>query len=242
MADLQRFLQDRCLSVSNLPHKGRSLFTTRDIRPGSSLLCRFRVSLEQCFCSSETNLSHVFLPGEVILSQKPYICVPNNTSLESRCDGCFKTNNLKKCSGCQVVWYCGSSCQVYLIWVLSVEIQLMVVSIVRFVVCFWLFFQKSEWKLHRHECKALTRLEKEKRKFVTPTIRLMVKLYIKRNLQNEKVIISYEWCCLHSRLIAYRLFGALVLYVEMWRRSLDHILVLADSLVLCFILIEVYVS
>ncbi|CAH8262559.1 unnamed protein product [Arabidopsis lyrata] len=129
MADLQRFLQDRCLSVSNLPHKGRSLFTTRDIRP-----------------------------GEVILSQKPYICVPNNTSLESRCDGCFKTNNLKKCSGCQVVWYCGSFCQ------------------------------KSEWKLHRHECKALTRLEKEKRKFVTPTIRLMVKLYIKRNLQNEKVL------------------------------------------------------
>ncbi|CAL9223388.1 unnamed protein product [Arabidopsis halleri] len=130
MADLQRFLQDRCLSVSNLPQKGRSLFTTRDIRP-----------------------------GEVILSQNPYIYVPsNNTSSESRCDGCFKTNNLKKCSGCQVVWYCGSSCQ------------------------------KSEWKLHRHECKALTRLEKEKRKFVTPTIRLMVKLFIKRNLQNEKVL------------------------------------------------------
>jgi SET and MYND domain-containing protein len=94
----------------------------------------------------------------VILSQKPYICVPNNTSSESRCDGCFKTNNLKKCSACQVVWYCGSSCQ------------------------------KSEWKLHRDECKALTRLEKEKRKFVTPTIRLMVRLYIKRNLQNEKVL------------------------------------------------------
>ncbi|CAA0364667.1 unnamed protein product [Arabidopsis thaliana] len=129
MADLQIFLQDRCLSVSNLPQKGRSLFTARDFRP-----------------------------GEVILSQKPYICVPNNTSSESRCDGCFKTNNLKKCSACQVVWYCGSSCQ------------------------------KSEWKLHRHECKALTRLEKEKRKFVTPTIRLMVRLYIKRNLQNEKVL------------------------------------------------------
>lgn len=143
MADLQRFLQDRCLSVTNLPQKGRSLFTTRDIRPGSSLLCRFRVSLEQCFCSSETNLSPLFLPGEVILSQNPYICVPNNTSSESRCDGCFKTNNLKRCSGCQVVWYCGSSCQVYLIWVLSVEIQLMVVSIVRFVVCFWLFFRSQ---------------------------------------------------------------------------------------------------
>ncbi|XP_010467589.1 PREDICTED: histone-lysine N-methyltransferase ASHR1 [Camelina sativa] len=134
MADLERFLEDRCLSVLNLPQKGRSLFTTR-----------------------------YFRPGEVILSQKPYVCVPNNntSSSESRCDGCFKTNdnnNLKRCSGCQVVWYCGSSCQ------------------------------KSEWKLHRHECKALSRLDKEKRKFVTPTIRLMVKLYIKRNLQNEKVL------------------------------------------------------
>ncbi|KAG7534141.1 hypothetical protein ISN45_Aa08g017200 [Arabidopsis thaliana x Arabidopsis arenosa] len=43
-------------------------------------------------------------------------------------------------------------------------------------------------QLHCHECKALTRLEKEKRKFVTPTIRMMVKLYIKRNVQNEKVL------------------------------------------------------
>ncbi|ESQ50674.1 hypothetical protein EUTSA_v10022664mg [Eutrema salsugineum] len=126
MADLQKFLGDRCLTVLNIPGKGRSLFTARDFRP-----------------------------GEVILSQEPYICVPNN---ESRCDGCFKTNNLKKCSGCQVVWYCGSSCQ------------------------------KSEWKLHRHECIALSRLEKEKRMLVTPTIRLMLKLYIKRNLQNDKVM------------------------------------------------------
>ncbi|XP_009121061.1 histone-lysine N-methyltransferase ASHR1 isoform X2 [Brassica rapa] len=129
MANLQSFLRDRCLTVLNLPDKGRSLFTSRDFRP-----------------------------GEVILRQEPYVSVPNNNSSESRCDGCFKTDGLKKCSGCQVVWYCGSSCQ------------------------------KSEWKLHRHECKALCRLEKEKRMLVTPTIRLMVKLCLKRNLQNEKVI------------------------------------------------------
>ncbi|CAN6869884.1 unnamed protein product [Brassica oleracea] len=129
MADTQTFLRDRCLTVLNLPEKGRSLFISRDFRP-----------------------------GEVILRQEPYVSVPNNNSSESRCDGCFKTDGLKKCSGCQVVWYCGSSCQ------------------------------KSEWKLHRHECKALCRLEKEKRMLVTPTIRLMVKLYLKRNFQNEKVI------------------------------------------------------
>lgn len=57
-------------------------------------------------------------------------------------------------------------------------------------------FQKSEWKLHRNECKALSRLDKEKRKLVTPTIRLMVKLYLKRNLQNEKVIsLVFISCC-----------------------------------------------
>ncbi|XP_010538974.1 PREDICTED: histone-lysine N-methyltransferase ASHR1 [Tarenaya hassleriana] len=129
MADLQNVLQDRGLSVSNLPDKGRCLFTSRDFRP-----------------------------GEVILRQEPYVFVPSNGSKESRCDGCLTTINLKKCSGCQVVWYCGSSCQ------------------------------KSEWKLHRLECQALSRLDKDKRRSVTPTIRLMVKLYLKRKLQNEQVI------------------------------------------------------
>ncbi|CAK7347035.1 unnamed protein product [Dovyalis caffra] len=95
--------------------------------------------------------------GEVILSQEPYVCVPNNSSTVSRCDGCFASESLKKCSACQVVWYCGSTCQ------------------------------KSEWKLHRLECNALSRLEKEKRKSVTPSIRLMVRLYLRRKLQNEMI-------------------------------------------------------
>ncbi|CAN8257745.1 unnamed protein product [Cochlearia groenlandica] len=130
MADLDNFLRDLCLTISNLPLKGRSLFSSRDFRP-----------------------------GEVIVRQDPYVCVPNNSLSESRCDGCFKSNDkLKKCSACQVVLYCGSSCQ------------------------------KLEWKLHSHECKALTRLDKEKRKLVTPTIRLMVKLYIKKKLQYDKVM------------------------------------------------------
>ncbi|KAL2893175.1 Histone-lysine N-methyltransferase ASHR1 [Bienertia sinuspersici] len=45
-----------------------------------------------------------------------------------------------------------------------------------------------DWTLHRVECQALSKLEKEKLKYLTPTIRLMVKLYLKRKLQNEKVI------------------------------------------------------
>lgn len=48
-------------------------------------------------------------------------------------------------------------------------------------------FQKSEWKLHRIECQALSRLSKERRKSLTPSLRLMVRLYLKRKLQNERV-------------------------------------------------------
>ncbi|KAK6246149.1 hypothetical protein SCA6_009239 [Theobroma cacao] len=129
MEQLQASLQARGLSVSNLPDKGRSLVTTKD-----------------------------FYPGEVIISQEPYVFVPNNSLTESSCDGCFSKSNLKKCSACQVVWYCGSTCQ------------------------------KLEWKLHRLECQALAKLDKERRKSVTPTIRMMVKLYLRRKLQSERVI------------------------------------------------------
>ncbi|KAL5846653.1 hypothetical protein ACOSQ3_010177 [Xanthoceras sorbifolium] len=126
---LQSAIEDRGLTVTNLPEKGRCLFTTRD-----------------------------FYPGEVIISQEPYVCAPNNSHSDSRCDGCFTSSNIKKCSGCQVVWYCGSTCQ------------------------------KLDWKLHRLECHALSRLDKDRRKYVTPSIRLMVKLYLRRKLQSEKVI------------------------------------------------------
>lgn len=131
MEELQSALQDRGLTVTNLPEKGRCLYTTKD-----------------------------FYPGEVIISQEPYVCVPNNSSSISRCDGCFASSNLKKCSACQVVWYCGSNCQ------------------------------KLDWKLHRLECQVLSRLDQEKRKSVTPSIRLMLKLYLRRKLQNDNAIPS----------------------------------------------------
>lgn len=51
--------------------------------------------------------------GEEIISQEPYVCVPNNSPVESRCDRCFASINLKKCSACKVAWYCSSVCQVY---------------------------------------------------------------------------------------------------------------------------------
>ncbi|XP_071701990.1 histone-lysine N-methyltransferase ASHR1-like isoform X2 [Rutidosis leptorrhynchoides] len=130
MEDLQRLLvSEHGVSVSVLPEKGRCLFTARD-----------------------------FSPGEVILSEEPYVSVPNKSSTESRCDWCFTSSNLKRCSSCHVVCYCGSTCQ------------------------------KFDWKLHRLECQLLARLDKNRITSLTPSIRLIVKLYLRRKLQNEKVI------------------------------------------------------
>ncbi|KAJ0024557.1 hypothetical protein Pint_08234 [Pistacia integerrima] len=66
---------------------------------------------------------------------------------------------------CQVVWYCGSDCQ------------------------------KLEWKLHRLECQVLSRLDKDRRKSVKPSIRLMIKLYLRRKLQSEKLYLLVCFDC-----------------------------------------------
>lgn len=64
------------------------------------------------FCSSGIWLSYV--AGEVIISESPYVSVPNKNkeSPQSKCEWCFSSTNLKKCSACHVVWYCSSKCQV----------------------------------------------------------------------------------------------------------------------------------
>ncbi|CAI9764046.1 unnamed protein product [Fraxinus pennsylvanica] len=131
MEELQKALNDKNLAVSTLPEKGRCLFTTRDLSP-----------------------------GEVILSEDPYVSVPNKNkeSPNSKCEWCFSSSNVKKCSGCHVVWYCGSTCQ------------------------------KLDWKLHSVECKALAKVDKNRVKSITPSIRLMVKLYLRRKLQHQKIV------------------------------------------------------
>uniref|UniRef100_R7WG81 Uncharacterized protein n=1 Tax=Aegilops tauschii TaxID=37682 RepID=R7WG81_AEGTA len=98
-----------------------------------------------------------FFPGEVIICQEPYASTPNRISVGSSCDHCFASGNLRKCSVCRVAWYCGSVCQ------------------------------KEEWKLHQLECQAISALTEERKKMLTPTIRLMVKLILRRKLQSEKM-------------------------------------------------------
>nr|XP_010926450.1 histone-lysine N-methyltransferase ASHR1 isoform X1 [Elaeis guineensis] len=129
MDDLQTALSAHGLTVASIPGKGRGLVTTRD-----------------------------FSPGEVIICQEPYASTPKQISSGSSCDGCFASNNLRKCSACRVAWYCGNACQ------------------------------RSEWKLHQLECQALVALSEERKKKLTPTIRLMVRLMLRRKLQSEQVI------------------------------------------------------
>ncbi|XP_058097233.1 histone-lysine N-methyltransferase ASHR1 isoform X2 [Magnolia sinica] len=131
MEDLEKELSTHGLTISSFPDKGRCLFATRD-----------------------------FSPGEVIICQDPYASTPTNSPADLRCDGCFASSNLKKCSACRIAWYCGSRCQ------------------------------KLEWKLHQLECQALVGLNEDRRKMLTPSIRLMVRLVLKSKLQSEQVIPS----------------------------------------------------
>ncbi|KAL6909510.1 hypothetical protein ACP4OV_001791 [Aristida adscensionis] len=80
---LRRELAGRGLAVASVPGKGRGLVAAR-----------------------------AFFPGEVIISQEPYVSTPNKISVGSSCDYCFTSTNLRKCSVCRVAWYCSSACQV----------------------------------------------------------------------------------------------------------------------------------
>ncbi|EYU22919.1 hypothetical protein MIMGU_mgv1a006005mg [Erythranthe guttata] len=96
--------------------------------------------------------------GEVIISQSPYVAVPikDEESPESKCEWCFSSSSIKACSACRAVWYCSRECQ------------------------------RSDWMLHRVECKA-SKIVTEMMKPLTPVMRLLVKLYIRRKLENEKI-------------------------------------------------------
>ncbi|KAJ0976043.1 hypothetical protein J5N97_018008 [Dioscorea zingiberensis] len=99
-----------------------------------------------------------FSPGDVIFYQEPYASTPSKLHGSSVCDGCFASGNLRKCSACHIAWYCGNVCQ------------------------------RSEWRVHQLECQALAGLGEDRRKMLTPSIRLIVKLLLRRKLQAEQVI------------------------------------------------------
>ncbi|KAJ6529128.1 hypothetical protein DFH09DRAFT_1327370 [Mycena vulgaris] len=68
-------------------------------------------------------------PGQVILAVKPHAAALSNERLDSYCSQCFGLGtSLKRCTKCQAVYYCDSTCQ------------------------------NTDWPLHKHECAALQRI------------------------------------------------------------------------------------
>ncbi|OMO98269.1 histone-lysine N-methyltransferase ASHR1-like protein, partial [Corchorus capsularis] len=47
---------------------------------------------------------------------------------------------------------------------------------------------RFDWKMHKIECQAISRLDNNLRNSATPEIRLMVKLYLRRKLQSDQII------------------------------------------------------
>lgn len=99
-----------------------------------------------------------FSRGELVLEQSPFVAVLT-TDMDKRCDGCYKEGmNYKCCSSCKTVWYCSATCQ------------------------------RKEWSIHKHECKTLVTLMEEKQRTLTPSLRLMLRLLIKRHLQEAREV------------------------------------------------------
>lgn len=49
------------------------------------------------------------------------------------------------------------------------------------------YIQRSDWKLHQLECQAFLRLTEDRRKLITSSIRLMVRIFLKKKLQYDQV-------------------------------------------------------
>ncbi len=142
--------------------------------------------------------------GAEVLAQEPYVAVLDGNSQHKRCDRCFSlSSNLKRCSACKSVFYCCILCQVLsAISFLTQEAPHWFIHCGKLsffhlealspkpwdvvgVVC--LFEQKKEWLLHKYECQATVKLFKEKQRTLTSSLRLMLRLWIKRRLQAEGV-------------------------------------------------------
>ncbi|KAJ7190687.1 hypothetical protein GGX14DRAFT_603642 [Mycena pura] len=67
-------------------------------------------------------------PGQVLFVVKPHAAALSNDRLGSYCSQCFAPDALKRCTRCQAIHYCDSTCQ------------------------------NIDWAVHKHECAALQRI------------------------------------------------------------------------------------
>lgn len=69
------------------------------------------------------------LTGSRLLVEKPFAYALKSSLLSEICDNCFQRKQVKKCSGCQTLFYCSRECQ------------------------------KQGWKIHRKECPLLFKIK-----------------------------------------------------------------------------------
>ncbi|XP_063709735.1 histone-lysine N-methyltransferase SMYD3-like [Culicoides brevitarsis] len=69
--------------------------------------------------------NQVFKRGTCILTEEPFVHVLKSKYRKERCDSCLSLGNLRKCSGCNYVYYCDHFCQ------------------------------KNGWDIHKYECPNL---------------------------------------------------------------------------------------
>ena len=131
-----------------------------------------------------------FPRGALIFHQAPYVATLAAPSLASRCDCCYHSSSpLLRCSACKTVFYCSADCQVPTPpppppWFLHLLPPTSPLTPSRFV------SQRQEWGHHKFECAILVRLFKEKQRTPTSTMRLVLRLLIKRRLQADQVNVS----------------------------------------------------
>jgi hypothetical protein len=84
--------------------------------------------------------------GTIVMSVKPRVVVLSNQYLDSHCTSCCSpatSNGLKRCTLCQVVWYCDAVR-------ISQLVSLLNIFKVVHQVC-----QNKDWSIHKPECTAL---------------------------------------------------------------------------------------
>ena len=96
------------------------------------------------------NIVGKYHEGVTVCEVSPICSVLASRLRGQRCDRCFKRNcekKLSRCSGCKVLYFCGTSCQ------------------------------EKQWPLHKNECEAIRLLSKNSSNplawFPTDTVRLL---------------------------------------------------------------------
>ncbi|KAJ6484472.1 hypothetical protein C8R47DRAFT_1280715 [Mycena vitilis] len=111
-------------------------------------------------------------PGQVIFAVKPHAAALSTERLDLHCSQCFgdgDTTTLKRCTKCQAVYYCDSTCQ------------------------------NADWSLHKNECAAIQRIAAAgETSLPSDAIRCLGRIMCKRQKQGPSSVWTREIDALQS--------------------------------------------